>query len=67
MKKRIITIASFLLVAGSISIVLANNKAKIKKAARILKADRQIEYEAEVQKMDVLFDSNGKFLREEKD
>jgi len=41
--------------------------AKIKKAARILKADRQIEYEAEVQKMDVLFDSNGKFLREEKD
>ena len=41
--------------------------AKIKKAARIVKADGQIEYEAEVKKMDVLFDPNGKFLREEKD
>ena len=40
---------------------------KIKNAARIVKANGEIVYEAEVKKMDVLFDPNGKFLREEKD
>jgi RND family efflux transporter MFP subunit len=34
MKKKIFTIATFLLIAGSIGIVLANNKAKIDKAAK---------------------------------
>jgi uncharacterized membrane protein YkoI len=41
--------------------------ATIKSAARIVKADGKIVYEAEVTKMDVLFDLNGKFLKEEKD
>jgi Putative beta-lactamase-inhibitor-like, PepSY-like len=40
---------------------------KIKNAARIVKEGGEIVYEAEVKKMDVLFDANGKFLREEKD
>ncbi|MHA4808436.1 PepSY-like domain-containing protein [Flavitalea flava] len=41
--------------------------ASIKEAARITKADGSINYEAEVNKMDVLFDVNGKFIKEAKD
>jgi hypothetical protein len=40
---------------------------KIKEAAKIKKANGEINYEAEVNKVDVLFDSNGKFLKEVKD
>jgi putative PepSY-like beta-lactamase-inhibitor len=41
--------------------------ATVKEAAKITKADGTINYEAEVNKMDVVFDANGKFLKEEKD
>ena len=41
--------------------------ATIKEGARITKADGTINYEAEVNKMDVMFDANGKFLKEVKD
>ena len=40
---------------------------KITDAARITKADGTVNYEAEVGDIDVLFDSNGNFLKEEKD
>lgn len=39
----------------------------IKEAAKITNADGTINYEAEVNEMDVIFDANGKFLREEKE
>lgn len=42
MKKRIITISIFVLIAGSIGIVLANNKAKINKAAQPVKENKAI-------------------------
>lgn len=41
--------------------------ATIKEAAKITKADGTVHYEAEVNKMDVLFDVNGRFLKEVKD
>jgi hypothetical protein len=41
--------------------------APIKEAAKITKADGSINYEAEVNKKDVLFDANGKFIKESKD
>jgi len=41
--------------------------AKVKEAAKITKADGKMMYEAEVKGIDVLFDENGNFLREEKD
>jgi putative PepSY-like beta-lactamase-inhibitor len=41
--------------------------ATIKEAARIIKPGGEIIYEAEVNKKDVLFDANGKFIKEEKD
>jgi hypothetical protein len=41
--------------------------ATIKEGAKITRADGTVNYEAEVNKMDVLFDVNGKFLREVKD
>jgi hypothetical protein len=37
--------------------------AKIKEAAKIVKADNTVEYEAEIGKKDYIFDSNGQFLR----
>jgi Putative beta-lactamase-inhibitor-like, PepSY-like len=40
---------------------------KIKTAAKITKADGTVNYEAEVNGVDVLFDANGKFLKEVKD
>ena len=39
----------------------------IKEAAKITKADGAINYEAEVNGKDVIFDANGKFLKEMKD
>ena len=41
--------------------------AKIKEAAKIVKANGDINYEAEVNHKDVVFDVNGKFIKEEKD
>ena len=41
--------------------------AKVKEAAKIVKADGSIIYEGEVNGKDVMFDSNGKFLKEAKD
>ena len=39
----------------------------IKEGAKITKADGSVNYEAEVAGKDVIFDANGKFLREAKD
>ncbi|MEP6746893.1 MAG: PepSY-like domain-containing protein [Bacteroidota bacterium] len=39
----------------------------IKEGAKITKADGTINYEAEVNKMDVLFDGSGRFIKESKD
>ena len=41
--------------------------AAIKEGAKITKADSTINYEAEVNKMDVIFDEKGNFLKEVKD
>lgn len=41
--------------------------AAIKEAARIVKADGTINYEAEVNDKDVVFDAGGKFIKEVKD
>ena len=40
---------------------------QIKEASKIIKADRSVNYEAEVNGKDVIFDANGKFIREAKD
>jgi Putative beta-lactamase-inhibitor-like, PepSY-like len=40
---------------------------KIKEASRIEGSAGEVTYEAEIEKMDVLFDANGKFLKESKD
>ena len=39
----------------------------VKEGAKITKANGTINYEAEVKGKDVVFDANGKFLKEEKD
>jgi Putative beta-lactamase-inhibitor-like, PepSY-like len=39
----------------------------IREAAKITKADGTVNFEAEVNKKDVIFDKTGKFLREEND
>lgn len=39
----------------------------VKEAAKIVKADNTIVYEAEINNTDILFDANGKFLKEEKE
>ena len=41
--------------------------ASIKEAAKITKSNGEINYEAEVNKVDVIFDANGKFIKEAKD
>ena len=43
------------------------SKAVIKEAAKITKADGTINFEAEVNHTDLIFDTNGNFIREEKD
>jgi uncharacterized membrane protein YkoI len=61
-----ITISS--LPAGVESYIKTHYKgAAIKEAAQIIKANGEIIYEAEVNKKDVLFDANGKFIKEAKD
>jgi len=40
---------------------------KVEEAARIVKANGDINYEAEIKEKDVVFDANGNFLKEEKD
>jgi hypothetical protein len=40
---------------------------KVEEAARIVKANGEVNYEAEVHHKDVLFDANGKFIKETKD
>ena len=40
---------------------------KIKEASKIVDAKGVITFEAEIEKMDVLFDANGKFIKESKD
>ena len=39
----------------------------VKEAAKITKADGTVNYEAEVNKKDVVFDAKGAFIKEEKD
>lgn len=41
--------------------------AKIKEATKITDAKGTITYEAEIKGMDLIFDNNGKFIKEEKD
>ncbi|MFT3827958.1 MAG: PepSY-like domain-containing protein [Chitinophagaceae bacterium] len=41
--------------------------ATVKEAAKITTASGTVTYEAEVNKKDVIFDANGKFIKEEKD
>jgi hypothetical protein len=41
--------------------------AAIKEAARIIKQDGTVNYEAEVNRKEVVFNSNGKFINEEKE
>ena len=43
------------------------NGKKIQESAKITKADGTINYEAEVEGKDIIFDSKGKFLKEAKD
>ena len=40
---------------------------KVKEAAKIVKANGDVNYEAEVNHKDVIFDVNGKFIKEAKD
>jgi hypothetical protein len=40
---------------------------KIKEAARLVKGNGEVNYEAEVDDKDVIFDANGKFIKEAKD
>ena len=40
---------------------------KLKDAARIVKANGEVNYEAEIVHKDIVFDGNGKFLKEEKE
>ena len=54
--------------AAVLAYVKAHYKgADIKEAAKITKANGEINYEAEVKKMDVVFDASGKFIKEVKD
>jgi hypothetical protein len=40
---------------------------KVKEAAKIVKANGDVNYEAEIAHKDVVFDGNGKFIKEEKE
>lgn len=40
---------------------------KVKEAAKIVKANGDVHYEAEITHRDILFDANGKFIKEEKE
>ncbi|WP_212002950.1 PepSY-like domain-containing protein [Chitinophaga sp. HK235] len=59
------TIAVSALPAGVTAYVKEHYKgARIAEAAKITKAGGEVNYEAEVNRKDVLFDTNGKFLKE---
>ncbi|HMH33038.1 MAG TPA: PepSY-like domain-containing protein [Puia sp.] len=54
--------------AAALSYVKTHYKGKsIKEGAKITKVNGEINYEAEVNGKDVIFDANGKFLKEESD
>jgi len=54
--------------AAVVTYVKEHYKGKtIKEAAKITKADGTVNYEAEVAGMDVIFDANGKFIKEMND
>ena len=53
---------------GIVEYVKANYKGqKVKEAAKITDTKGTVTYEAEVKGLDLLFDSNGKFIKETKD
>ena len=61
-------IATSDLPAAATAYIAKNYKGgKIKDAARLKMANGDINYEAEVKGMDVIFDANGKFLKTQKD
>lgn len=47
--------------------IAMNNVGKVKQATKVIMADGTIEYEAELEDGDLIFASNGKFLRKDKD
>ncbi|MBV4360444.1 PepSY-like domain-containing protein [Pinibacter aurantiacus] len=47
--------------------VKQQKKGSIKEASKITKANGEINYEAEVNKQDLIFDKDGKFIKVEKD
>ena len=53
--------------AGIAAYVKEHYKTTIKEAAKIIKANGEINYEAAINKTDLLFDKNGKFIKEQKD
>ena len=54
--------------AASMDYIKSNYKGKkIKETAKITKADGTINYEAEIEGKDVVFDGTGKFIKESKD
>jgi len=53
---------------GVLEYVKANYKGqKVKEAAKITDAQGKVTYEAEIKGMDLLFDANGKFIKEVKE
>lgn len=53
---------------GVLDYVKANYQGKkVADAAKVTKADGTVNYEAEVNGKDVIFDANGKFIKEEKE
>ncbi|MBO9202867.1 MULTISPECIES: PepSY-like domain-containing protein [Niastella] len=67
LKETEIEIEPTALPAGVTTYVKEHYKTTIKEAAKITKANGEINYEAEVNKKDLLFDKNGKFIKEQKD
>ncbi|MDH7459757.1 PepSY-like domain-containing protein [Chitinophagaceae bacterium 26-R-25] len=53
--------------AGVDTYVKQHQKGSIKEASKITKANGAINYEAEVNKQDLIFDKDGKFIKVEKD
>jgi|SRR5882724_3815290 len=68
LKETEVTIKASELPAGVAEYVKQHYKgAPIKEAAKITKANGTVNFEAEVNKMDVIFDAKGTFIKEEKD
>jgi hypothetical protein len=68
LKETEVEIKASQLPAGVLDYIKLHYKnAKVKEIAKITKAGGEVNYEAEVNKTDVLFDANGKFLKEEKE